>query len=1008
MADESVELIVKLANRVTTGAMSLGAAREAVGANVGQDWTFEQARTLADEIVRLCEAGSRTAMVIVELAQMVLAPGVVKDESPHPAVPVQLAALRAVRAALQSDAEFDWYEYGRGVAAWLLRHARHWDDTDTLGRALQALGQVHLQPLLTHTRSMRLEGDTTLAAWYAQGRQAHAQTRSFPEIGHALALAVNEFSRAARHTTGEAKGRAIKGHVNARFQLEVMNPDPDLQSLGGLAQQGLALLPPVGNLVDVTFLMGMCDNAKLPVDQTLVEHILETPIESLVEAEGAVGVINAMINLALILESSDPGRALDTLIMADAALSANYDEGVKIRYHQTRIRVLIAHLCDVPLEVEGDPVELAHAIQPRAEAENWPTSRVAGAFLKIAHHSGTTNFEYEGLRLLDAIKPAMTEIEQAHRETLMQLHMTLWSGAAVNAWQQGAVSDALRHYANALRLALQNNYPDFATTQLNNLLGVAQHGGADEQLLSAGLLLELGVHIEVLLGEQAAQLVQTHVRFLVDAQLKRGEVNGNVFALTLQIAKSRRFAAAFRNRSAQVMQEQGQDAVLKQLEQTIDILRLQVSLEEETIVPGTGIDRDVRLLAMIRDSVPTQGQSLVEMLANLQHRYDRRVSQQLDWHAMSYDAHLTALSEVQDNLDPRTAVLQLFLTQVESGRALVAVLTDRSDTVAEVSVDDGSLFVEMPQSQLASDYAYAHYLDVFKVREAILTSSDEAARVELTQTLEIAGSAFLSDRLAQRLEELNARGVDHLVIVPHGPFHFMPSHLLTKRGRMLVEDFTVTTIPSMEMLQITDRPIDIKTGAAYGMSFQGGEPFGLSELKNAVNEVERVARALNTKPKVDADATEERFMEDLVKHNAVHIATHGALNLDAPFFQYLLLTPSATSDGMLHAHELLTHDLSHVELITLSACETLLGRTDAYDNPRGLAAALLLAGVKTIVGTLWEVRGDTSRAFFVTLYQGLMQGLSRRDAFRAAQNDVRKRFPEPSDWGAFFLIGEWS
>ena len=111
---------------------------------------------------------------------------------------------------------------------------------------------------------------------------------------------------------------------------------------------------------------------------------------------------------------------------------------------------------------------------------------------------------------------------------------------------------------------------------------------------------------------------------------------------------------------------------------------------------------------------------------------------------------------------------------------------------------------------------------------------------------------------------------------------------------------------------------------------------------------------------------------------------------------------------MLFAHELLRADLRGVRLIGLSACETALGRIDRADNPRGLPAALLLAGVESVVGTLWEVAGDAARVFFVGLYAGLAAGQSRGAAFRAAQQETRRRFPHPRDWGAFYLLGAWT
>jgi CHAT domain len=45
-------------------------------------------------------------------------------------------------------------------------------------------------------------------------------------------------------------------------------------------------------------------------------------------------------------------------------------------------------------------------------------------------------------------------------------------------------------------------------------------------------------------------------------------------------------------------------------------------------------------------------------------------------------------------------------------------------------------------------------------------------------------------------------------------------------------------------------------------------------------------------------------------------------------------------------------------LVTLSACETALGRVDRADNLRGLPATLLAAGAEVVVGTLWPVLAD--------------------------------------------------
>jgi len=100
--------------------------------------------------------------------------------------------------------------------------------------------------------------------------------------------------------------------------------------------------------------------------------------------------------------------------------------------------------------------------------------------------------------------------------------------------------------------------------------------------------------------------------------------------------------------------------------------------------------------------------------------------------------------------------------------------------------------------------------------------------------------------------------------------------------------------------------------------------------------------------------------------------------------------------------------LSQLHLVTLSACETALGRFDIGDNLRGLPAALLLGGASCLIGTLWAVDADASKFFFVTLYTTLNAGSSRLEAFATAQRATRRQFPRYQDWGAFYLIGQWT
>lgn len=107
-------------------------------------------------------------------------------------------------------------------------------------------------------------------------------------------------------------------------------------------------------------------------------------------------------------------------------------------------------------------------------------------------------------------------------------------------------------------------------------------------------------------------------------------------------------------------------------------------------------------------------------------------------------------------------------------------------------------------------------------------------------------------------------------------------------------------------------------------------------------------------------------------------------------------------DGILSAREICNLDLSGVDLVVLSACET--ARASVVDEGVcGLVRALKMAGVKTIIASLWEVDDTSTSLFMAEFYRNLKSGCSKKDAFDAAvdyiKNYTNKFTPRSYDAG---------
>ncbi|MBR4238488.1 MAG: CHAT domain-containing protein [Prevotella sp.] len=114
-------------------------------------------------------------------------------------------------------------------------------------------------------------------------------------------------------------------------------------------------------------------------------------------------------------------------------------------------------------------------------------------------------------------------------------------------------------------------------------------------------------------------------------------------------------------------------------------------------------------------------------------------------------------------------------------------------------------------------------------------------------------------------------------------------------------------------------------------------------------------------------------------------------------------TINTTNDGILTAKEISNIDLNGTSLVVLSSCQSGLG-TMTSDGISGLQRGFKMAGVNTIIMSLWNV-DDIATSFMMThFYQELLRTGSKHDAFRFAQRKVKEKYDNPYYWASFIMI----
>jgi len=266
-----------------------------------------------------------------------------------------------------------------------------------------------------------------------------------------------------------------------------------------------------------------------------------------------------------------------------------------------------------------------------------------------------------------------------------------------------------------------------------------------------------------------------------------------------------------------------------------------------------------------------------------------------------------------------------------------------------------------------------------------------------------------------------------VILCPDGPLHALPfAALRGPRGRYLVEEKPLSTVVSATVLaDLLERP---RRGSArlrlvaFGDPARGTDPGAGPPLPAAREEVRVLGVLLSGRSAifVGAEATEEEVRRTGPSARYLHFACHGLLDGRFPLDSGLLLAEppageAGRENGRLQAWEILQSLRLDADLVTLSACETGLGREMGGEGLVGLTRAFLYAGARSVVSSLWSV-GDASTARLMeSFYAHLEQGLPRDEALRAAQREIlrgrgrgvsRPEESHPFHWAAFVLSGD--
>jgi len=276
---------------------------------------------------------------------------------------------------------------------------------------------------------------------------------------------------------------------------------------------------------------------------------------------------------------------------------------------------------------------------------------------------------------------------------------------------------------------------------------------------------------------------------------------------------------------------------------------------------------------------------------------------------------------------------------------------------------------------------------------------------------------------------ITSSGIKKLLIVPHGPLHYLPFGLLyppyiatrgkrdtfpganknlrayyTQDIKQLVDTHYISYLTSPQLLRILRKRKNPTTSSKKCLVVAdptGDLPYAMEEASVIVSSISSVDVLSGTK------ATKKRILSLYRNYDILHFACHAHFDEQNPIFTHLVVSDGKGGISRLELNEIYELNFNRNPIVVLSACESGAGKLTAGDEITCLPRAFIYAGARSVIVTLWPVQDRTTARLMEKFYRNLSKGQPVGEALTNAQRWLKQTDADPYHWAGFQLIGEY-
>ena len=898
-----------------------------------------------------------------------------------------------------------------------LTSARATSDSHAIARALTGLGMA--ARLLGDARSSRRLGEEALAIKLRLGMRSEL-FRSYNALG---LLAWNEERHAdASDLLARAADVARESGDSAGLARATINSGLVLDDLGSFAaarkalESGRDLTQAIGDSVNL---------GRALINLASLDIRLGDPLAGIASIEAARGItratgdstgeLNAIGQLATARDALGEPQAAFALLDPAQRMASR----LGLRAEEADDLKLIADLFN-------DAGDYRHALDyyARARALNDSLDRPgeqgnilrneADAHAGLGNHRLALDHGLEAVRVHQSAGLRYSELRDHLFVAELVMKMERTSEAEMHVRSAHAIAAALDAPVARARVALTEARVALAVGQWDRVLRVLDNASASLPLLGSSAMADamaLRSRAYAALG-QLSLAAEAGQRAIDEVE----RIRGNYRSGELRTSYASQKSSVYADQTLLLLRMgRGADAF-----QVADAARGRALLEHLTAARADIQNEDPARVLLEKEELLRRIDALVAKLRENEPRSPRERT----------PAFMAVTNGLSDSLTAARRAYEAFLARSS------ALLHSPALSFLDARVSPAEV-----QETLADDEALLEYLVtperilIFAVRRSGLTTYESvesaasvASRVRLARELvqrsaneQEVGRVLrgLHGLLIRPVEGSGAlRGVTKLVIVPHGVLTYLPFAALidATTGSFVVERYTVVHASTAAAFKATRTARNGLTGrapsAAIGMALA---PFPV-DLPATRDEARMFAQAVRgSAVHTGRAATEQRLRTSLEAGAIVHVATHAVMNAASPMFSRIELSGEPTSppadNGRLEVHELLGLRTSS-PLVFLSGCETARGAAwttpfETGEDFTTIGQALLYAGARSVVATLWRIN-DAAASEFARRFYGSLADVSVAESLARAQRSMiaDPRYRHPYLWAPYQATGD--